>query len=172
MRGKKLSLLTGSIVLQTRPTRLRTRYDCAADKANAIEDEAEVAWRWRNWQLLHLHYMAKREARRKGKAFNLHLSCYSLDSYFRGKDNLTSDMMGEVMRQVFEKGGTVTTVSNFPAFEKSLKLFFPGQVEVLHRVPYEELNLRINGEMVFPSLNRLGNITYLSINPPDGTMKC
>ena len=30
--------------------------------------------------------------------------------------------------QVFEQGGTVTTVSNFPAFERSLNEFFPGQV--------------------------------------------
>ena len=55
--------------------------------------------------------------------------------------------MGEVMRQVktqkredgrnayiglfqvFEGGGTITTVSNFPAFEKSLNHFFPGQVK-------------------------------------------
>ena len=71
-------------------------------------------------------------------------------SCFRGKDNLTSNMMGEVMRQVktqkrvklgwwtkciygvfqvFEGGGTITTVSNFPAFEKSLNHFFPGQVK-------------------------------------------
>ena len=64
----------------------------------------------------HISLSFRREARRKGKAFNLHLSCYSLDrlapscttptknqclfSYFRGKDNLTSNMMGEVMRQV------------------------------------------------------------------------
>jgi len=75
-------------------------------------------------------------------------------------------MMGEVMRQVFEKGGTVTTVSNFPAFERSLNEFFPGQVEVLHKVPYEQLKLRINGEMVYPALNHLGAITYLAINPP------
>ena len=31
--------------------------------------------------------------------------------------------------QVFEGGGTITTVSNFPAFEKSLNHFFPGQVK-------------------------------------------
>ena len=30
--------------------------------------------------------------------------------------------------QVFEQGGTVTTVSNFPSFERSLNEFFPGQV--------------------------------------------
>ena len=30
-----------------------------------------------------------------------------------------------------------------------------GQVEVLHRVPYEELNLRINGEMVKNQLTAL-----------------
>ena len=75
----------------------------------------------------------------KGKAFNLHLSCYSLDrftssqkdniehierslqkvffSHYRGKDNLTSNMMGEVMRQVLRPGNRKKAhQSLFPLF--------------------------------------------------------
>ena len=77
----------------------------------------------------------------KGKAFNLHLSCYSLDrftssqkdniehierslqkvffSHYRGKDNLTSNMMGEVMRQVLRPGNRKKAhQSLFPLFWK------------------------------------------------------
>ena len=39
--------------------------------------------------------------------------------------------------QVFEGGGTITTVSNFPAFEKSLNHFFPGQVKSVSEKEHE-----------------------------------
>ena len=79
----------------------------------------------------------------KGKAFNLHLSCYSLDrftspqkdnkeryrkitsesffSHYRGKDNLTSNMMGEVMRQVLRPGNRKKSTSKpFSTFLKRM----------------------------------------------------
>ena len=101
------------------------------------------AWRARFWSIWHSRH---NQGRRNSSSANNQQPTFSF-SYFRGKDNLTSNMMGEVMRQVkihttqwiffhskfwhiqvFEKGGTVTTVSNFPAFERSLNHFFPGQV--------------------------------------------
>ena len=83
----------------------------------------------------------------KGKAFNLHLSCYSLDrftssqkdniehierslqkvffSHYRGKDNLTSNMMGEVMRQVLRPGNRKKAhQSPFPLFWLYFFVFF------------------------------------------------
>ena len=44
--------------------------------------------------------------------------------------------------QVFEKGGTVTTVSNFPAFERSLNDFFPGQVTRSPNFPGKKIILK------------------------------
>ena len=47
--------------------------------AMAEKEGGEVAWRWRNYQFLHLQHLGQRVARRWGAAYTLHLSGLSLD---------------------------------------------------------------------------------------------
>ena len=113
-----------------------------------------ICWKYAVLSITSCYYcIFRREAKRKGKAFNLHLSCYSLDrlttktmstiqapfSFFRGKDNLTSTMMGEVMRQVmtmkiviyqwfsgFWKRWNCDHCLQFPCLWKISQWIFPG----------------------------------------------
>ena len=89
----------------------------------------------------------------------------ALAEEFRGKDNITKNMISMFMKEVFSKGGVCTTVSNFPGFEKSLYTFFPQQTRLEDRVKYEDIELTFSdGSKPFRSLAPLGEIKYFSLH--------
>ena len=84
---------------------------------------------------------------------------------FRGKDNISHNMISRFMKEVFSMGGVCTTVSNFAGFEKSLYSFFPQQTRLEDRVKYEDIELTLSdGAKPFRSLAHLGEIKYFSLN--------
>lgn len=128
-------------------------------------EEQQVVAKWRNSQFLHLQYVGQKTAARYKTPFCLHLSCLATHSDYRGKDQMTRRLLDEIIRQVWSKGGVVTTVSNLPFFEASLLKTYGNEVSILDRVPYTSLQLTLSGNPVFHSLESLQSITYLSLYP-------
>ena len=103
--------------------------------------------------------------RKYNAEFCLHLSCLALAKEFRGKDNITHDLISRSMNDVFSKGGVCTTVSNFPGFEKYLYLSFPEQTTLEDSVKYEDIELTLeDGEKPLGSVAHLGEIKYFSLH--------
>lgn len=129
------------------------------------EGEEDVVAKWRNSQFLHLQYVGQKTAARYKTPFCLHFSCLATHSDYRGKDHMTTRLLDKLIRQVWSKGGVVTTVSNLPFFEASLLKTYKNEVSILDRVPYTSLQLTLSGKPVFHSLESLNSITYLSLYP-------
>ena len=118
---------------------------------------------WRNCQFLHLQHFNQHIINNHGASFGLHLGCLSLGEEYRGKDQITHLIIRAICNQVWDQGGVLTTVANFPAFEKYLRKYFPDNVHLVDSVKYKDLELTINGKRVFKPLETLDNIRYLAL---------
>ena len=118
---------------------------------------------WRNSQFLHLQHFNQHNIKVHGASFGLHLGCLSLGEEYRGKDQITHLLIRAICNKVWDQGGVITTVANFPAFEKYLRKHFPNNVHLVDSVKYKDLELTINGRRVFKPLEILDNIRYLAL---------
>jgi len=130
-----------------------------------VQHKANPVHVWRNAQFLHLQHLNQQVIFDQGSKFGLHLGCLSLAEEYRGKDGITHNLIKSICNKVWDKGGILTTVANFPAFESYLRQHFPNNIHLLDSVPYKELDLRIVGKKVFSSLESLKNIRYLALLP-------
>ena len=103
--------------------------------------------------------------RKSNAKFCLHLSLLALAKEFRGKENISHNMMSMFMKEVFSKGGVCTTVSNFQGSDKFWYSSFPKQTRLEDHVKYEDIELTLSdGTKPFRSLVHLGEISYFSLH--------
>ena len=89
----------------------------------------------------------------------------ALAKEFRGKENISHNMMSIFMKEVFSKGGVCTTVSNFQGSNKFWYSSFPKQTRLEDHVKYEDIELTLSdGTKPFRSLVHLGEISYFSLH--------
>lgn len=149
----------------------KSEYVCARDWHNRAaafastlsnQDPVHV---WRNSQFLHLQHFCQQVIADNDAQFGLHLSCLSLADDYRGNDGITHHLIRTMCNEVWDKGGVITTVANFTAFETNLRKHFPGKVHLLDKVPYRDLDFTIKGRKVFKPLETLDSIRYLALIP-------
>jgi len=134
--------------------------------SKTVKPGEEISHLWRNYQLLHLQHYCQKVIRQEKASFGIHKSQLALEEAYRGgsKDGAIPQMFEKMSRQIWDKNGVITTVSNFPAFSRFLENQFAGHIRLVDQVPYRNLKLRgQNGELVFESLDNLGTIDYYAL---------
>lgn len=134
--------------------------------ADTIKHGEEIRHLWRNYQLLHLQYYCQRVIREENASFGIHKSQLALEEAYRGgkEGGAIPEMFAKMSRQIWDKNGVITTVSNFPAFSKFLETQFAGHIRLVDQVPYKNLQLRgPDGQLVFENLSNLGTIDYYAL---------
>jgi hypothetical protein len=76
---------------------------------------------WRNLQFLHLQHFNQHVISEHKAEFGLHLHGGAMREEFRGKDkgSFLSSLFRNLCEQVWDQGGVLTTVANFPNMEKA-----------------------------------------------------
>ena len=120
---------------------------------------------WRNTQFLHLQHFNQQIISSQGAKFGLHLACGAVEEVYRRKTNIFIPIIRTICNKIWEQGGVVTMVTNVPWQLEHMNEHFPGKVELVDSVRYNDLELTINEKRVFKPLDELDSIKYIYLIP-------
>ena len=74
--------------------------------------------------------------------------------------------MKTLCTKIWDQGGIVTTATNIPYQIHSLRENFPYNFQLVDNVMYKDLDLIINGNRVFKTLEGLHDSSYITLTQP------